>query len=87
MPLRLRRRAGGPVIFDDSGSPVPSGLSLGTVEYSNNGGSTYTYVPIPDADGFDDAVDAIRITMSGTMAALDPAGAPSFELRLTARVN
>ena len=79
--------AGGPVVFDDSGSPVPTGLSLGTVEYSNNGGATYTYVPVPDVAGFDDAVNAIRVTLSGTMAAIAPAGQPSFALRFAARIN
>ena len=79
--------AGGPVIFDDTGSPVSPGVTLGAIEYSNDGGSSFVYTPVPDADGFDDAVDAIRITMDGTMASFDPAGAPSFELRLLARVN
>jgi MSHA biogenesis protein MshQ len=79
--------AGGPILFDSSGSPVPPGVSLGTVRYSNNGGATYTYVPIPDADGFDAAVDAVEITMSGQMVGVAPAGEPSFELRMAARVN
>ena len=60
---------------------------MGAVEYSNNGGASYSYTPVPDADGFDDAVNAIRITMNGTMASFATAGAPSFELRLAARVN
>ncbi|MGI9270378.1 MAG: hypothetical protein ACR2QT_01285 [Woeseiaceae bacterium] len=80
-------QAGGPVVLDTSASPVPPGISLGSVEYSNNGGLSYVYVPIPDATGFDDAVDAIRITLAGTLASIDPAGAPSFELRLAARVD
>lgn len=80
-------QAGGPIVFDPSASPVPPGVALGPVEYSNNGGATYTYAPIPDADGFDTAVDAVRITMSGTMAGIAPSGAPSFELRMAARVN
>ena len=79
--------SGGPVIFDDSGSPVSPGVTLGAIEYSNDGGTSFVYTPVPDADGFDDAVDAIRITMNGTMASFDPAGAPSFELRLLARVD
>lgn len=78
---------GGPIVFDPSGSPVPPGVSLGTVEYSNDGGASYSYTPVPDADGFDNAVDAVRITMSGSMTGIAPAGVPSFELRLAARVN
>lgn len=79
--------AGGPVIFDDSGSPVTTGVSLGNVEYSNNGGASFAYSPAPDSDGFDDAVDAIRITLTGILTSIAPAGSPSFELRLAARVN
>ena len=80
-------QAGGPVVFDDSSSPLPPGVTLGPVAYSNDGGTSYTYSPIPDADGFDNAVDAVQITMSGTMSGVAPAGAPSFELRMVARVN
>jgi hypothetical protein len=79
--------AGGPIVLDTSGSPVPPGVGLGTVRYSNDGGATYVYVPIPDADGFDTTVDAIEITMSGQLVGVAPAGAPSFELRLATRVN
>ncbi len=60
----------GPVILDISGSPVSPGITLGTVSYSYNGGASYSYVPIPDADGFDAAVNAIQITMTGVMASL-----------------
>ncbi len=79
--------AGGPIIFDDSGSPVTTGVSLGTIEYSNDGGTSFGYSPSPDSDGFDAAVDAVRITLSGVLTSIAPAGAPSFELRLAARVN
>jgi len=79
--------AGGPVIFDDSGSPVATGVTLGAIAYSDDGGASFVYAPVPDTDGFDDAVDAVRITMNGTMASFDVAGAPSFELRLAARVD
>lgn len=79
--------AGGPVIFDDSGSPVPPGVSLGPIAYSNNGGSSFTYTPTPDADGFDSAVNAIQITLGGALVGVAPAGSPSFQLQLAARVN
>lgn len=79
--------AGGPVILDTSGSPVPAGVTLGSVEYSDDGGATYTYVPVPDVDGFDSVVDAIRVTLNGTFASIAPAGAPSFELQMAARVD
>ena len=79
--------AGGPVVFDASGSPVAPGVTLGAVEYSDDGGATFTYVPVPDVDGFDNAVDAVRVTLNGTLASIAPAGAPSFELRMAARVD
>ena len=80
-------QTGGPVVFDASASPVAPGVSLGTIAYSNNGGASFTYTPTPDGDGFDDAVDAVRITMTGIMASIAPAGPPSFELQLIARVD
>ncbi len=79
--------AGGPIVFDDSSSPVSTGVSLGTIEYSNNGGTSFVYAPSPDAEGFDAAVNAVRISLDGVLASIAPAGTPSFELRLAARVN
>ncbi|MGI9203724.1 MAG: hypothetical protein ACR2Q3_06920 [Woeseiaceae bacterium] len=78
---------GGPIIFDDSGSPVSTGVTLGTIEYSNNGGSSFSYTPSPDSDGFDAAVNAVRVTLDGVLTSIAPAGPPSFELRLSARIN
>lgn len=80
-------QSGGAVVLDTTGSPVPPGVSIGTVEYSDNGGASYSYVPIPDADGYDGDVDAVRITLAGTLATISASGAPSFQLRLAARVD
>jgi hypothetical protein len=66
---------------------TPPGFAVGTIVYSNDGGATYRYLPIADADGYDDDIDAIRITMTGTMASIAPAGAPSFQLLILARIN
>ena len=79
--------AGGPVILDTSGSPVPPGVTIGSVEYSDSGGLSYSYTPVPDPNGFDPAVDSIRIIFDGTLSSIDVAGAPSFEIRLAARIN
>jgi len=79
--------SGGPVIFDDAGSPVPTGVSLGTISYSNDGGLSFTYPPSPDLNGFDSAVNAVRIAMNGSFSGVDTGGAPRFELRLAARVD
>lgn len=58
-----------PFLFTDS-TPA-SGLTPGTTTYSNDGGSMWTYAPVPDtgdhATGFDGTVSNWRIPMSGTM--------------------
>ena len=79
--------AGGPVVLDSSGSPTPPGVTIGLVEYSDNGGVSFGYTPTPDADGFDPSVNAIRVTLTGTLASIATSGAPSFELVIAARVE
>lgn len=72
-----------PVQFDDSTSPITTGLSLDyatQVEYSTDGVS-YTYTPIPDADGFDSNVRFVRVTPSGAMS--QPSGVNNAEFELT----
>ena len=54
-------------------------LPTGGRAYSNNGGSTYAYSP---AAGYDGAVDAVRLTPTGSMAANS-----SFTIRFRVRVN
>ncbi len=77
--------AGGatPVRFDDSTSPVPTALTFNyatNVSYSTDG-TTFGYTPVPDANGFDAAIRAVRIAPSGAMAAPTGAGNPVFRLR------
>ncbi|HEY5722502.1 MAG TPA: hypothetical protein VIT45_09285 [Allosphingosinicella sp.] len=66
----------GPILFA-TGTP-PSALtytftSLASttddVEFSSNGGSTWTYVPVPDSNGVDPVVTHMRIKPKGAMAA------------------
>ncbi len=78
--------AGGPVLLDTSGSPVPPGVTIGTVEY-DDGSGTFTYAGAPDSDGFDPLVEAVRVTLNGTFASIGTAGSPTFDLRLAARVD
>jgi len=78
---------GGPIVLDTSGSPVTPGVSLLSVEYSNNGGASFDYVPAADAAGFDGNVDAVRITLGGTFAGVATGGSPSFVLRLATRIE
>lgn len=62
-------------------SPGSSGLTLGAgnIAYSNNGGASYVYAP---ATGYDAAVNAVRFSPQGTMAANS-----SFTVRFRARVK
>jgi uncharacterized repeat protein (TIGR01451 family) len=82
-----------PVLFVDGAtssglSLVFSGLASTTddVEF-DDGASTFTYTPVPDANGYDAAVRALRIRPSGTFAGASGAAAPSFELRFQMRVK
>lgn len=79
--------AGGPVILDATGSPVPPGVTIGAIEYSDDGGATWVYTPSPDGAGFDGNVDAVRVTLSGTLASISISGPPTFDLVFAARVN
>lgn len=82
--------SGDPVIFADG--PTPSGLSYNfatDVTFSNQagGGPPYSYVPTPDADGFDAAVTGIRIAPTGTLSAASGGGSPSFIVTLRVRIE
>jgi parallel beta-helix repeat protein len=84
----------GPIAFTN-GTPSSaltytfSGLANGgdDVEFSNNGGSSWAYTPVANANGCDPAVTHIRVKPKGTMAAASGAGNPYFEVRFRVRVN
>jgi uncharacterized repeat protein (TIGR01451 family) len=82
----------GPIQFAD-GTPT-SGLSwtftslassTDSVDFSNDGGATWTYTPVP-VGGYDPAVNAIRLKPNGIM---NPAvlGNPNFDLLFRVRVR
>jgi hypothetical protein len=81
----------GPVSFSN-GSPTSgltytySGLASMSddVSFSING-SDYTYVPVPDANGFDTAVTHLRIAPKGIFAGSTGSGNPSFSYTFRAR--
>ncbi len=79
--------AGGPVILDVSGSPIPPGVTLGSVEYSDDDGVSFTYSPVPDGAGYDANIDAVRITLNGLFESISTSGVPSFELVLGAKIQ
>ena len=83
----------GPVEFTDGPGAASSGLSLAwggladagdDVEFSTDG-TNWNYVPSPDANGFDPAVQFIRIRPSGSF--LGSGGTPTtFDLRIRVQV-
>jgi uncharacterized repeat protein (TIGR01451 family) len=90
MRMYVATTSGNPVTFSN-GSPA-SGLAFNyaaNVSYSSQpgGGPPYTYVPVPDADGFDAAVRGLRVAPTGTMSAAGVAGNPSFTVRFRLRVD
>ena len=84
----------GPVAF---GNGTPSStlsysfIALGSatdgLDFSNDGGITWTYVPVADVNGVDAAVTHLRVRPVGTMAANTGAGDPWFELQFRVRVE
>ena len=84
----------GPVAFTN-GTPTStltyafSGLGNGgdDLEFSNNGGASWAYTPVANANGCDPTVTHIRVRPKGTMAAASGAGNPFFEVRFRVRVN
>lgn len=58
------------------------GSTTDNIDFSNNGGSTWTYTPVANANGVDTAVTHVRVRPQGTMAA-----SSSFSIRLRYRVR
>lgn len=77
----------GPMSFTAGSSGLTftyAGLSSLTddLDFSNNGGTTWTYVPTPDANGIDSAITHIRVNPKGSMAAIT-----TFVLRFRTRIE
>ena len=84
----------GPVLFVD-GSPSSnlnySFVSLSSnsddVAFSNDGGLTYSYTPVPDASGCDSSITHIDINPTGEFAAETGSGSPSATVSFRVLVN
>ena len=83
----------GPVLFTQ-GSPT-SGLTYtftslasttDSLEFSNDGGTTWTYTPTANVNGTDPAVTNLRIAPTGAFAA-NAGTAPSFTIQFRMRVK
>ncbi|MDJ0793870.1 MAG: hypothetical protein QNI98_06440 [Woeseiaceae bacterium] len=79
--------AGAPIVLDVSNSPVPPGIALGSIEYSDDNGVSFGYAPNPDTAGYDPNINAIRVTMNGAFGSISTSGPPSFELILGAKIQ
>jgi hypothetical protein len=55
------------------------------LDFSNDGGATWSYVPVPDVAGYDAAVTDIRMRPRGLMPG--GVGGPNFELRFHVMVD
>jgi len=81
---------GDPIVFIDG--PVVSGLSYNyatDVTFSNQvgGGPPYTYIPVPDVQGFDPVVTGYRINPTGVMNPTVGSNVPSFSIELRVRIE
>ncbi len=84
----------GPVSFTN-GTPS-SGLAYSFINlasttdspsFSNNGGTSFTYTPVPDASGHDASVTHMRITLTGTFAGKTGATSPSLSMQMLMKVR
>jgi hypothetical protein len=80
--------SGNPVVFVNGATASGLTFNYAThVSYSSTGASgPWTYAPVPDADGFDPAVRAVRIAPTGVMSAAG-SGNPSFTIQFRVRIN
>ncbi|MHC5112428.1 MAG: DUF11 domain-containing protein, partial [Planctomycetota bacterium] len=78
---------GFPVFFTDL---VSSGFAAGdlNISYSSDADcSTFSYTPVPDADGYDANVCQVRMQLNGTFDAASGGTNPSFSLQFVVRIN
>ena len=57
------------------------------LEFSNDGGATWGYVPVPDVSGFDPAVTHVRVVPKGAFAASDGVNHPGFSVAFRTRLE
>lgn len=84
----------GPVQYTD-GSPgsgltyTYTSLSATTddVSFSDDGAASFSYIPVPDANGFDSAVTHIKISPKGQFLQQQPSGTPSFDVKFRVKIQ
>jgi uncharacterized repeat protein (TIGR01451 family) len=76
----------GPVIYTQGTPSSTLTCNPATIDYSNNGGSTWIYSPVPDVFGYDPVVTNLRVRLSGAFAP-NVGTAPYFELRFRVKIK
>lgn len=84
-----------PVTFTDGSGNSASGLTFSfssltdtsdSLDFSNDGGSSFDYSPSPDSDGYDANITDFRLTLSGSLkpatSELSPAFGYSYQVQL-----
>ncbi len=81
--------SGNPVVFVNGATASGLTFTYATnVSYSSTGTSgPWTYTPVPDGNGFDPAVRAVRVAPVGVMNASSGGNNPSFTIQFRVRVN
>jgi len=84
----------GPVVFTNGAtsstltySYVSLASTTDSLSFSNNGGATYAYTPVPDASGYDSAVTHVRVSPSGSFAGKTGASSPSLTFQMLMQVK
>jgi uncharacterized repeat protein (TIGR01451 family) len=88
--LFVATTGGDPVALIDGATPSNLAFSYASdVTFSNRlgGAPPYDYVPLPNADGVDPNVTALRIAPTGAMPGASGANEPSFSVEFRARVR
>ena len=88
--LYVDTSGGDPIVFVDGAVASGLGYTYATdVTFSNQvgGGPPYTYIPVPDAQGFDPVVTGYRINPTSVMNPTVGANVPSFNIRLSVRIE
>ena len=81
---------GDPIVFIDGAVSSGLGYTYATdVTFSNQvgGGPPYTYIPVPDAQGFDPVVTGYRINPTGVMNPTVGSNVPSFSIQFRVRIE
>jgi uncharacterized repeat protein (TIGR01451 family) len=84
----------GPLAFSDGSTPSALAYSFvalsntaDDIEFSNDGGGSFNYTPVADADGYDSNVTHFRGLTSGAFAASNSSNNPSFSFQFRVRVQ